>query len=275
VGSVEQTRYHCPGVQGRSEVVAVVPELAPQEQPSPELVRDRQVWADDYPWLHQALSGVGVDARGASDRWWTRIEGELKATLDFKVRPDGTAVVWCGMSGHDFHHGPTPKELFEGLAEAYQRERKRVGDAHARKRSAAAREGRCDSAKLQAPIQVFLACACLPYPNTRGHIRASPGAARGDFPRDGGTDPRPIFCRAHGTLSLCRRSLGSGVWQGVGTKVCGDGGEIAKCGQLHSDRIAVQRYRAHEGSCERPRRLLWRDEERGLQPRLASHSPNR
>jgi hypothetical protein len=54
-----------------------------------------------------------------------RIEDELKTTLDFKIRPDGTAVVWCGMSGYDFHHDPTTKELFEGLAEAYRRELKR------------------------------------------------------------------------------------------------------------------------------------------------------
>jgi hypothetical protein len=54
-----------------------------------------------------------------------RIEDELKTVLDFKVRPDGTAAIWCGMSGYDFHHYPTTKELFEGLAEAYRRELKR------------------------------------------------------------------------------------------------------------------------------------------------------
>jgi hypothetical protein len=34
------------------------------------------------------------------------------------------------MSGYDFHHGPTPKELLEGLADAYRRELKRVGGSY-------------------------------------------------------------------------------------------------------------------------------------------------
>jgi hypothetical protein len=55
-----------------------------------------------------------------------RIEDKLKTTLDFKVRPDGTAAVWCGMSSYDFRHDPTPKELLEGLAEAYRRELERL-----------------------------------------------------------------------------------------------------------------------------------------------------
>lgn len=84
-----------------------------------------QAWKDDYPWLHQAFTQIGPGVRGASDGWRVRIQDELKTTLDFKVRPDGTAAVWCGMSGYDFHHYPTPKELFEGLAEAYRREVKR------------------------------------------------------------------------------------------------------------------------------------------------------
>jgi hypothetical protein len=82
-----------------------------------------QAWKDAYPWLHRAFNEVSAQA--ASDRWRAAIEDELKTTLDFKLRPDGTAVVWCGMSGYDFHHDPTPKELFEGLREAYQRELKR------------------------------------------------------------------------------------------------------------------------------------------------------
>jgi len=45
----------------------------------------------------------------------------LKTTLDYKLRPDGTATVWCGMSDYDFHHEPTPKELPEGLADAHPR----------------------------------------------------------------------------------------------------------------------------------------------------------
>lgn len=87
-------------------------------------------WRDDYPWLHRALNEIGPGARAASDGWRVRIEDELKTTLDFKVRPDGTAVVWCGMSGYDFQHEPAPKELFEGLAEAYRRERKRVAGTY-------------------------------------------------------------------------------------------------------------------------------------------------
>ena len=95
-----------------------------------------QAWKDDYPWLHQAVKEIGPGAGGASDGWRVRIEDELKTTLDFKVRPDGTAAVWCGMSGYDFHHHPTSKELFEGLAEAYRWERKRVGGSNPWKMSA-------------------------------------------------------------------------------------------------------------------------------------------
>ena len=94
-----------------------------RDQRPPELVRRRQAWRNDYPWLHRAIEEIGPGARAAADRWRVRIEDELKTTLDFRVRRDGTATVWCGMSGHDFDHDPTPKELFEGLAEAYRRER--------------------------------------------------------------------------------------------------------------------------------------------------------
>ncbi len=100
----------------------------------PELVGRRQAWKDGYPWLHRAFEEAGAGASAVSDRWRVLIEDELKTTLDFKLRPDGTAVVWCGMSGYDFHHNPTPKELFEGLAEAYRRElrrrRRRLSDRH-------------------------------------------------------------------------------------------------------------------------------------------------
>jgi hypothetical protein len=86
-----------------------------------------QTWKEDYPWLQLAFRQIGPGARAASDGWRVRIEDELKTTLDFKLRADGTATVWCGMSGYDFHHDPTPKELLEGLADAYRRELKRVG----------------------------------------------------------------------------------------------------------------------------------------------------
>ena len=101
--------------------------LAPDEPLSPELVCGTQAWRDDYPWLHRAFKEIGPGARAAADGWRVRIEDELKATLDFKVRPDGTAAVWCGMSAYDFQHDPTPKELLEGLADAYRRELKCVG----------------------------------------------------------------------------------------------------------------------------------------------------
>jgi hypothetical protein len=62
-------------------------------------------WKEDYPWLQQAFKDWGGNHwREASESWRTRIEDELKAELDFKVRPDGTATVWCGMSGFDFRH---------------------------------------------------------------------------------------------------------------------------------------------------------------------------
>jgi hypothetical protein len=103
----------------------VIAQLAPEEPLSPEPIRDIQTWKDDYPWLQQAFKEIGPGARDVSERLRVRIEDELKTVLDFKVRPDGTAAVWCGISGYDFRHDPTPKELFEGLAEAYRRERNR------------------------------------------------------------------------------------------------------------------------------------------------------
>ena len=122
---IGRTRYYRVRVEGRNGFVVVIAQLAPDKPLSPELVYGMQAWQDDYPWLHLALTQIGPGARGASDGWRVRIQDELKTTLDFKVRPDGTAAVWCGMSGYDFHHYPTPKELFEGLAEAYRREVKR------------------------------------------------------------------------------------------------------------------------------------------------------
>jgi hypothetical protein len=103
----------------------VIDQLAPNELPSPELVCRRQAWRDAHPWLHHAITQIGPGARAAADGWRVRIEDELKTTLDFQVKPDGTAAVWCGMSSYDFHHYPTPKELFEGLATAYRLESKR------------------------------------------------------------------------------------------------------------------------------------------------------
>jgi len=106
------------------------------DQLAPEKPRSRQVpfrveaWRHDYPWFHRALREIGPGAQTASDNWRVRIEDELNTTLDFRVRPDGTAAVWCGMSSYDFHHEPTPKELLEGLAEAYRCELERVRGSH-------------------------------------------------------------------------------------------------------------------------------------------------
>lgn len=55
-----------------------------------------------------------------------RIEEDLDTTLDYKLRSDGTATVRCGMTGYDFHHEATPKELLESLADAYRREAMRL-----------------------------------------------------------------------------------------------------------------------------------------------------
>jgi hypothetical protein len=112
-------------------------QVAPDEPLSAEVVNGVQAWKADYPWLQHALTQIGPGARRASDAWRVRIQDELKTTLDFKLRPDSTAAVWCGMSGYDFHHDPTPKELFEGLAEAYRQERKRVQGSNPWKISAA------------------------------------------------------------------------------------------------------------------------------------------
>jgi hypothetical protein len=105
-------------------------QLAPKS-PSPELVSGIRAWESDYPWLRRAFREIGPGASAGADRWRARIEDELKTTLDFKIKPDGTAAVWCGMSSHDFRHDPTPKELLEGLAEAYRREAERVRGGYA------------------------------------------------------------------------------------------------------------------------------------------------
>src|SRR5262249_6044558 len=52
---------------------------------------------------------------------------DLGTTLDYKVRPDGTVALWCGMSELEFRHDPTPKALLAGLADVYRREAKRLG----------------------------------------------------------------------------------------------------------------------------------------------------
>jgi hypothetical protein len=84
-------------------------------------------WKGEYPWLQLAFKHVGRGGRQASEEWRVRIEDELGATLDYRVRPDGTAAVWCGMTEHEFEREPTPKTLLAGLADAHRREAKRLG----------------------------------------------------------------------------------------------------------------------------------------------------
>jgi hypothetical protein len=36
-------------------------------------------------------------------------------------------AVWCGLTSHEFGHEPTPKELLQGLDDAYRRELQRRG----------------------------------------------------------------------------------------------------------------------------------------------------
>jgi hypothetical protein len=84
-------------------------------------------WQGDYPWLQLAFKHLGRGGKEASEEWRVRIEDDLGTTLDYKVRPDGTIVLWCGMSEVEFQHDPTPKALLAGLADAYRAEAKRTG----------------------------------------------------------------------------------------------------------------------------------------------------
>lgn len=86
-----------------------------------------QAWRDDYPWLRLAFRQSGSAGKVASEEWRWRIEEDLKAPLDYQVRSDGTAAVWCGLSSYDFKHEPTPKDLLHGLDAAYRQELERRG----------------------------------------------------------------------------------------------------------------------------------------------------
>jgi hypothetical protein len=86
-----------------------------------------QAWRDDYPWLRLAFRHSGQAGKTASEEWRWRIEEDLKAPLDYQVRADGTAAVWCGLSSHAFEHEPTPKDLLRGLDTAYRQELGRRG----------------------------------------------------------------------------------------------------------------------------------------------------
>ena len=86
-----------------------------------------QDWRDDYPWLRLAFRRSGAGGKVASEEWRWRIEEDLKAPLDYQVRSDGTAAVWCGLTSFDFKHEPTPKELLAGLDTAYRQELERRG----------------------------------------------------------------------------------------------------------------------------------------------------
>lgn len=84
-------------------------------------------WQQDYPWLQLAFRQFGAGGKAASEEWQWRIEEDLGAPLDYQVRPDGTAAVWCGLTQYDFEHEPTPKGLLQGLNAAYRRELHRRG----------------------------------------------------------------------------------------------------------------------------------------------------
>jgi hypothetical protein len=84
-------------------------------------------WQHAYPWLERAFRQCGAGGKIAREEWRWRIEEDLKAPLDYEVKTDRTATVWCGMSRHDFHHEPVPKELLDGLRDAYRKELRRRG----------------------------------------------------------------------------------------------------------------------------------------------------
>jgi hypothetical protein len=86
-----------------------------------------QPWKDEYPWLQLAFRQAGAGGKAAAEEWRWRIEEDLKVLLDYQVRSDGTAAVWCGQTRHDFTHEPTPAGLLMGLEEAYRRELERRG----------------------------------------------------------------------------------------------------------------------------------------------------
>jgi hypothetical protein len=92
-------------------------------------------WRDDYPWLSLAFRQSEGTGKALSAEWQWRIEEDLKAPLDYQVRSDGTAAVWCGLSSHSFEHEPTPRDLLRGLESAYRQELERRGwqypDLHA------------------------------------------------------------------------------------------------------------------------------------------------
>ena len=86
-----------------------------------------QAWRDDYPWLQLAFRQTEGKGRALSEEWRWRIEEDLKAPLDYQVRGDGTAAVWCGMCSFEFKNEPTPKDLLHGLDSAYRQELERRG----------------------------------------------------------------------------------------------------------------------------------------------------
>jgi hypothetical protein len=67
------------------------------------------------------------EGEGLSEEWRWRIEEDLRAPLDYQVRDDGTAAVWCGLSSFDFKHEPTPRDLLAWLDSAYRQELERRG----------------------------------------------------------------------------------------------------------------------------------------------------
>jgi len=107
-----------------------------------------RAWQEDYPWLQLAFRQSGPAGKAASEEWRWRIEEDLKAPLDYQVKSDGTAAVWCGLTRYDFEHEPTPKDLLRGLDAAYRKELERRGWHYPDLDEPGARADRIDSVTL-------------------------------------------------------------------------------------------------------------------------------
>ena len=123
-----------------------------------------RAWQEDYLWLQLAFRQSGAAGKAASEEWRWRIEEDLKAPLDYQVRSDGTAAVWCGLTRHDFEHEPTPKGLLLGLDTAYRKELERRGWPYPDLDEPRARADRIDSVTLAiryGPVEISWAARDL------------------------------------------------------------------------------------------------------------------
>jgi len=116
----------------------------------------KEAWQHEYPWLALAFRQSGPTGKTASEEWRWRIEEDLKAPLDYQVRSDGTAAVWCGLARYDFKHEPTPKDLLHGLDTAYREELERRGWQYPDLEDAAPAEGgdRATVATRYGPVEI-------------------------------------------------------------------------------------------------------------------------